>query len=61
MLTRNRIWGNIVGGNDRSGFKELAKPLTGKQKAQRYVNNNMKVIYPFVHNWEKRNLLKEKY
>ena len=29
LLTRNRIWGNIVGGNERSGYKELRKPLVG--------------------------------
>ena len=23
ILTRNRIWGNIIGGNHRSGYKEL--------------------------------------
>jgi hypothetical protein len=22
-LARNRIWGNVIGGNDRSGYKEL--------------------------------------
>ena len=27
MLARNRIWGNIVGGTERSGYKELKKPL----------------------------------
>ena len=29
MLVRNRIWGNIIGGSVRSGFKELAKPMKG--------------------------------
>ena len=26
-LTRNRIWGNVIGGNDRSGYKELKAQL----------------------------------
>ena len=30
MLTRNRVWGNIVGGGVRSGYKELKAPLKGK-------------------------------
>ena len=29
LLVRNRIWGNIIGGSVRSGFKELAKPIKG--------------------------------
>ena len=35
-LTRNRIWGNIIGGNVRSGYKELKKPTTGHVKATYY-------------------------
>jgi hypothetical protein len=26
-LARNRIWGNVIGGNDRSGYKELKQQL----------------------------------
>ena len=25
LLTRNRIWGNMIGANGRSGYKELKK------------------------------------
>ena len=61
MLTRNRIWGNIVGGNVRSGYKELKAPLKGKVVSTYYEFANLKMMYPFVHNWERRNMLKEKY
>ena len=61
MLTRNRIWGNIVGGGVRSGYKELKKPLMGPAVASRYDYSRLEDIYPFVQDWEKRNKTKEKY
>lgn len=61
MLTRNRIWGNIVGGNVRSGYKELKAPLIGKSIMTQYEFSRLKFIQPFLLNWERRNMLKEKY
>ena len=61
MLSRNRIWGNIVGGGERSGYKELKKPLRGKAMATQYEQGDLFRMYPFVQPWAKRNDKKEKY
>jgi hypothetical protein len=61
MLSRNRIWGNVIGGNHRSGYKELKKPLKGPSMKVYYDQSNAKLMYPFIANWGKRNDLKEKY
>ena len=60
-LNRNRIWGNYVGGNARSGFKEIKKLWAGRAKAQYYEQANLKMIYPFLENWEEQNKKKLKY
>ena len=61
MLTRNRIWGNIVGAGDRSGYKEMARGLQGKTKKSYYEFESLKLQYPFIAQWEKQNKQKEKY
>ena len=61
MLSRNRIWGNIVGAGDRSGYKELARGLKGKTKTSYYEFESLKLQYPFIDKWGKQNLQKEKY
>ena len=61
MLTRNRIWGNVVGGNIRSGYKEVSTPLKGRYYGVRYEFSRLDHLQPFIHNWDKRNLLKDKY
>ena len=61
MLARNRIWGNIVGGTERSGYKELKKPLQGAAYYERYENAQFQFIYPQLKDWGKYNLKKEKY
>lgn len=61
MLSRNRIWGNIVGGNVRSGYKELKRPLKGDSMKAYYEQSDLKMMYPFVQNWDRKNDLKEKY
>ena len=55
MLTRNRIWGNIVGGNERSGYKELRTGLKGKSIANYYEFAMLEDHYPFLKKWEKQN------
>ena len=60
-LARNRIWGNYVGGNYASGFKYLEAPSAGRAKGNYYEFHNLKMIYPFIDDWEKQNKLKEKY
>jgi Mitochondrial ribosomal subunit S27 len=61
MLARNRIWGNIIGGSVRSGYKELAKPMKGPAVYSWYSQSNLKDIYPFIKDWEKINTTKQKY
>ena len=61
MLTRNRIWGNIVGTNARSGYKELARPMKGPRVQARYEFSDLHIMYPFIKNWDKLNYSKEKY
>ena len=61
QLTRNRIWGNIIGGNERSGFSELKKKQLGPYLKTRYEFSQLQMIYPFVREWDSRNKLKEKY
>ena len=36
ILTRNRIWGNVIGDNHRSGYKELKKHVCGKKMMADY-------------------------
>ena len=60
-LARNRIWGNYVGGNTRSGFKDMKKLWAGRAKAQYYEFANLKMVYPFVDEWEDHNKKKIKY
>ena len=61
VLARNRIWGNYVGGNMRSGYKELKKPWSGQAKAANYEMGELKLVYPFIDDWEKHNNTKMKY
>ena len=61
LLVRNRIWGNIVGGSVRSGFKELAKPIKGPAYGEFYAQSDLKMIYPFIKDWEKSNKYKTTY
>ena len=60
-LARNRIWGNYVGGNGRSGYKELKRTWTGRARSTYYQFHNLKMIYPFISSWESQNKTKEKY
>jgi hypothetical protein len=60
-LTRNRIWGNVIGGNERSGYKELKAQLQGPSRAQYYKFHDLRMIYPFVKNWEAINDKKIKF
>ena len=53
MLSRNRIWGNVVGGNVRSGYKELKAPLKGETMRSYYEQSNLRMMYPFVKDWTK--------
>ncbi len=61
LLVRNRIWGNIIGGSVRSGFKELASPVKGRAIMDWYDQSHLKDIYPFIKDWEKINNNKKKY
>ena len=60
-LARNRVWGNYVGGNARSGYKELKAPWRGKAKGQYYEFHDLKMMYPFISTWEDQNKKKMKY
>jgi len=60
-LARNRIWGNLIGGNERSGYKELKKQLQGPARSQYYKFHDLRFIYPFVNNWEAINDKKIKF
>ena len=54
-LARNRIWGNYVGGNYRSGFKQMKQLWSGRTVEKYYDMHNLKMIYPFIDNWEEHN------
>ena len=60
-LARNRIWGNIIGNNYRSGYKELKKGLSGPSRGAYYEFSDLKSIYPFINDWDKFNINKEKH
>jgi hypothetical protein len=61
-FTRDRIWGNMVGGNERSGYKELKKPLSGEVKANYYFDAlDLKMVYPFIEDWTALNKKKVQY
>ena len=60
-LARNRIWGNVIGGNDRSGYKELKQQLQGPARAQYYKFHDLRSIFPFVNNWDAINDKKMKF
>lgn len=59
-LVRDRIWGNMLSGNERSGFKEL-KEVRGEATSNYYDQSLLKMMYPFVSNWAERNKKKMKY
>ena len=61
LLARNRIWGNYVGGNARSGYKELKRPWVGAAKGNYYEQAELKLIFPFIENWDRFNKTKMKY
>eukprot|EP00347_Sterkiella_histriomuscorum_P022689 403337523 len=61
LLARNRIWGNIIGGNARSGYKELKADMLGPAKATYYKFHDLRMIFPFVNEWDDINDKKEKY
>ena len=61
LLTRNRIWGNMIGGNCRSGYKELKKDFDGEARGSYYDNHNLKMVFPFIQDWEGQNKKKIKY
>lgn len=61
LLTRNRIWGNMIGGNSRSGYKELKKAFDGEARGSYYDNHNLKMVFPFIQDWEAQNKKKIKY
>lgn len=59
-MTKNRIWGNQLSGNERSGFKELCN-FRGEAQAQYYDNSSLKMVYPFIDKWDEHNKKKMKY
>ena len=61
LMTRNRIWGNMVGAGYRSGYKELKKPWVALENSRYYEFARLKQIYPFIDDWGKQNRLKVKY
>ena len=61
MLTRNRIWGHMVGGGFRSGYKILKQNWTASPASKYYEYARLKQIYPFIDEWEKQNKMKVKY
>lgn len=60
-LARNRIWGNIIGNNYRSGYKELKKGISGPSRGAYYEFSDLKSMYPFIHDWDRFNTNKEKH
>ena len=60
-LARNRIWGNYVGGNYRSGFRQMKKLWAGRSKSQYYEFADLKMVYPWVNDYESRDIKKIKY
>ena len=61
QLTRNRIWGHMVGGGYRSGYKELKQNWAGAPASRYYEFARLKMIYPFISDWDALNRKKVKY
>ena len=61
QLTRNRIWGNMIGSNYRSGYKELKKGFPGEARGNYYDMSQLEMIYPFIKDWTKINKHKMQY
>ena len=62
LLTRNRIWGNIVGGNERTGFKELKKTWAPMGRGPNYYEHaSIYMVFPWIKLWTKYNKAKLKY
>ncbi len=60
-LARNRIWGNVIGGNERSGYKEVKTLLKGHARGQYYKFSDLRMIFPFVNEWDAINDKKFKF
>ena len=61
MLSRNRIWGNMLGGGESNGYQVMKKKLGGEARFNYYELSDLKMIYPWVDNWADRNKKKTKY
>ena len=61
LLARNRIWGNYVGGAYRSGFKQMRQQWQGRAHEVYYDMAELKMVYPFIDNWESYNKQKATY
>lgn len=51
----------MIGGNCRSGYKELKKTFDGEARASYYDNHNLRMVYPFIQDWDNINKKKIKY
>ena len=51
----------MIGGNARSGYKELKKTFDGPARGSYYDNHNLRMVFPFIDDWEKQNQRKIKY
>uniref|UniRef100_A0A7S3CIJ6 Uncharacterized protein n=1 Tax=Strombidium rassoulzadegani TaxID=1082188 RepID=A0A7S3CIJ6_9SPIT len=60
-LTRNRIWGNVIGNNMRSGYKELSSPSVGQFMGMRYDQGHLKLMHPFLKDWSRMSRKRDKF
>ena len=50
-LARNRIWGNMVGGNGRSGYKEMKRLWPGRTRSRYYEFGRLGDLMPYVKDY----------
>ena len=60
-MTRNRIWGHMVGSGYRTGFKDLKMNFHAAPMALNYEQARLNLIFPFVKDWGRLERKKLKY
>ena len=61
LLSRNRIWGNMMGSGYRTGYKDLKMNFPAMPMSLNYEQARLEMMFPFVKDWGRLERKKMKY